>query len=209
MSLGPEPPPADLSDIDTAEYPEPIWFPQIQPHEIETTVRATPPDKAPGEDGIPNSLWHKIIDLPEVQEFICELFNACVRKGHNPQHFQRSITVVLRKGGEARDYHKPKSYRPVTLLNTLGKFLEAIIAKRVSYAVEEHGLLPKTHLGGRKGISRDHAIQLLLDRIRRCWGKGTAVVSMILLDATGAYDNVAHRRILHNLRKRRLGMLAS
>lgn len=63
----PEPPPADLSDIDTAEYPEPIGFPRIQPHEIETAVRATPPDKAPGEDGIPNSLWHKIIDLQEVQ----------------------------------------------------------------------------------------------------------------------------------------------
>ncbi|EED15964.1 hypothetical protein TSTA_010800, partial [Talaromyces stipitatus ATCC 10500] len=93
-----------------------------------------------------------------------EIFNACVRTGYNPTHFQRLITVVLRKGGN-RDYRIPKAYRPVALLNTLSKFLEAIIAHRISYAMESEGLLPSSHLGGRKGISTDHAIQIILDRI--------------------------------------------
>jgi hypothetical protein len=43
-------------------------------------------------------------------------------------------------------------------LNTLGKLLESIVAIRIAWAVEEHGLLLKTYLGGRKGISVDHAI---------------------------------------------------
>lgn len=137
---------------------------------------------------------------------LSQLFNACVRTGYNQKHFQRSITVVLRKQGKD-DYQLAKSYRPVALLNTLGTFLKAIIAQRISYAVETESLLPKNHLGGRRGVSTDHAIHIIIDRIKLAWGKGSPVVSLLLLDVSGAYDNVSHARLLHNLRKRRLGQL--
>lgn len=114
--------------------------------------------------------------------------------------------MVLRKQGKS-DYQLAKSYRPVALLNTLGKFLEAVIARRISYAMETEGLLPKSHLGGRRGISTDHAIHIIIDRIKLAWGKGKPVVSLLMLDVSGAYDNVSHQRLLHNLRKRRLGQL--
>jgi hypothetical protein len=134
-------------------------------HEIQDAVRLAPAGKAPGEDAIPNSFWHKVIEIPVVLDTLHQLYNACVRVGHNPSHFQPSITVVLRKARD-RDYQVAKSYRPVALLNTIAKFLESIVARRISYAVEEEGLLPKTHLGGRRGISTDHAIQIMIDRIR-------------------------------------------
>jgi hypothetical protein len=67
------------------------------------------------------------------------------------------VIVVLRKGGPW-DFRLLKSYRPVALLNTLGKLLELVIATRLLYILEERGLLPKTHLGGRKLISVDHVI---------------------------------------------------
>lgn len=110
--------------------------------------------------------------------------------------------MTLRKGGP-RDFRQPKSYRPIALMNTLGKILKAIIALRISWAVEEYGILPKTHLGGRKGISVDHAIQLILDRVHRAWGVKNKV-SMLLLDVSGAYDNVSHKRLLYNIKKLRL-----
>jgi hypothetical protein len=72
--------------------------------------------------------------------------------------------MVLRKGGD-RDYQEPWSYLPVALLNTLRKLLELNMARRLSYMVETYDLLPPTHLGGRRGVSTDHAIQILLDRI--------------------------------------------
>jgi hypothetical protein len=138
--------------------------------------------------------------MPVVLNTLYKIFNACVRTGYNPTHFQQSITVVA-----DRDYRTPKAYRPVALLNTLGKFLEAIIAQRISYTIKSHGLLPTSHLGGRKRISTDHAIQIILDRIRKAWGTGLAVVSMLLLDVSSAYDNAHHARLLHNMRKQRLG----
>ncbi|KAJ5124055.1 reverse transcriptase [Penicillium bovifimosum] len=53
--------------------------------------------KSPGEDGIPNSLSHKLIELPVILETLVQLFTACIDTGYNPSPFQRSITVVLRK----------------------------------------------------------------------------------------------------------------
>ena len=114
--------------------------------------------------------------------------------------------VVLRKMGK-KNYRIPKAYRPIALLNTIGKALESVIARRISYMVETHNILPPTYLGGRKGISTEHAVLHLVDWIRRAWGHGRHVVTMVLVDVSGAYDNVSHQRLLHNLRMQGLGFL--
>ncbi|EIT74601.1 reverse transcriptase [Aspergillus oryzae 3.042] len=202
----PEPPPADLSDIERRVQPAQINFPEITREEIAKAIRRAPPDKAPGPDAIPNKIWHELLNVPIFLDRITQLFNSCIEMGHNPRHFQISTTVALRKAAP-RDYRLPKSYRPVALLNTLGKILESTVATRITWALEEYKLLPKTHLGGRKGISTDHAIQLILDYIYRTWGQGRKV-SMVLLDVSGAFDNVSHTRLLFNLRQLRLGHFA-
>ncbi|KAJ6176718.1 hypothetical protein N7485_003632 [Penicillium canescens] len=204
----PTPPDADLSDI-TNSTKSPIPFPPITKQELTDAIRRAPPNKAPGADGIPNKVWRLLAGESASQRVfistLLDIFNACLRIGHNPRHFQTSITVTLRKAGP-RDYRLPKAYRPVALLNTLGKVLEAIIATRIAWAVEEYRLLPDTHLGGRKGVSVDHAIQLILDRVHTAWGSGKKA-SMLLLDVAGAYDNVSHERLLHNMRQMGLSEL--
>lgn len=54
--LFPQPPPADLSDTVSVQYPQPIEFPPITALEIQAAVKTAKAGKAPGEDGIPNSL---------------------------------------------------------------------------------------------------------------------------------------------------------
>lgn len=51
--------------------------------------------------------------------------------------------------------------------------------------------------------STEHAIYFLLQRIHQAWSEGK-VASLLLLDVSGAYDNVSRERLLHNLRKRRI-----
>lgn len=208
----PTPPEADLSDIESSRSQQKptISFPPISKQELADSIRRTPPNKAPGPDGIPNKIWRLLAseDSASCHDFmhtLLSIFNACIQTGHNPQHFQTSITVTLRKAGP-RDYRLPKAYRPVALLNTLGKILEAIIATRIAWAVEEHRLLPDTHLGGRKGVSVDHAIQLILDRVHTAWGNNK-IASMLLLDIAGAYDNVSHDRLLYDIKLLGLGEL--
>lgn len=95
--------------------------------------------------------------------------------------------MISRKAGD-RDYQVAKSYHPVALIKTLAKFLKTVVARRMSYPVETEGqgLLPAGRLGGRKGISTDHAIKILLDRIITARGNGKPVVSLLLLDVSGA-----------------------
>jgi hypothetical protein len=49
----PQPPPADLSDTESFQYPQQIEFPSITAQEIQEAVRGAKAGKAPGEDGIP------------------------------------------------------------------------------------------------------------------------------------------------------------
>lgn len=62
----PQPLEADMVDTEGYIYPESVEFPEITQHEIQEAIRATPAGKAPGEDAIPNSLWHKLIKIPVI-----------------------------------------------------------------------------------------------------------------------------------------------
>jgi ribonuclease HI len=73
----------------------------------------------------------------------------------------------------------------------------------MSYLAEAHGLLPDNHFGGRKGQGTENALHAALETIHSGWKEGK-VVSALLLDISGAFDNVSHDRLLHNLRTRRI-----
>jgi hypothetical protein len=57
--------------------------------------------------------------------------------------------MVLRKLGKL-DYTIPKAYRLISLLPTLSKGLEAIMALRLTYLAKRYYLLPINHFRGRK-----------------------------------------------------------
>jgi hypothetical protein len=66
-------------------------------------------------------------------------------------------------------------------------------------------VLPATHMGGRKMRSTDHALYAVTRKIHEAWNKKPSqVASLLLLDVSGAFDNVSHARLLHNLRKRKV-----
>lgn len=198
----PKPPDANLDDIDTTVYADQISLPPIAEQEVEDAIRNAAPLKAPGPDGIVNRALQ--IASPWIRQHLTRIFNQSLSLGYCPQHFRSSTTVVIRKPGKD-NYTVPKSYRPIALLNTLGKIMDAIIATRLSYIAETYQLLPATHMGGRKLRSTEHALHYIIDRIYDAWNTGDGMVaSLLLLDVSGAFDNISHRRLLHNLRKRRV-----
>jgi len=117
------------------------------------------------------------------------LFNGIINTSYYPYNFKDSTTIILRKLGKA-SYQDPKSYRPIALLNTLGKTLESIIATRLSYLAETHHLLPPDHLGGRRLNSTEQAIHLLLERIQTALNENQ-VASLLCLDVSSTFDNVS------------------
>ncbi|KAJ5244945.1 hypothetical protein N7489_005041 [Penicillium chrysogenum] len=180
--LFPPAPTADLSDLEGYDYPVAVNAPLITSDEVMHAIQRSASYKAPGPDGIPNAALKKAIEIPSLLTFLTHLFNECLRLGYCPNRFRESTTVILRKPGKP-DYTIPKAYRPITLLSTLGKALESVLATRLSYLVEAHTLLPDTHIGGEQDAH---------------------VATLLTLDVTGAFDHVAHERLAHCLRKRRI-----
>ncbi|KAH6044453.1 hypothetical protein HBI67_247390 [Parastagonospora nodorum] len=196
------PPDADLEDIRAAEYRGQIEMPPIIEKEVADAIRTASPLKAPGPDGIANRALQAGSRL--LTPHLVRVFNRSLHLGYCPEHFRESTTVVLRKPGK-ENYTVPKSYRPIALMNTMGKIMDAIIARRLSHLTEKHHVLPTTHMGGRKMRSTEHALHLVTKKIYEAWNKKPSqVASLLLLDVSGAFDNVSHKRLLHNLRKRRV-----
>jgi hypothetical protein len=91
------------------------------------------------------------------------------------------------------------------LLNTLSKVLEAIVAERIQAAAETHALLLPTQMGARRLRSTETALQLITNKIHTVWGANRSrIASLLSLDVSGAFPNVSHARLIHNLRKRRI-----
>ncbi|RFU23573.1 hypothetical protein B7463_g12765, partial [Scytalidium lignicola] len=197
----PKPPEANLEDIEGFRYPQSRGdWPEITEWEVTEALRHVPPDKAPGGDGIPNRVLKAV--ATELAPVLKSVFNASLRLGYCPEHFKKSVTVILRKPSKP-DYSEPKAYRPIALMNTIGKVMDTILAKRMQYLAERYYMLPIQHAGGRKLASCEHAIHMFTERIHSIWRK-KKVASLLLLDVSGAFDNVSHRRLLHNMRKRGL-----
>lgn len=198
------PPPvtAVLDDARNVHYTNQVKLPPITEKEVKEAIAAAAPLKAPGPDGIPNKALQAADSL--LAGHLTRVFEQSLRMGHCPSHFRTSKTIVLRKPGKS-DYTVPKAYRPIALLNTIGKIMDAVLARRLSYLVESQDILPDAHMGGRKRRSTEHAIHAILERIYTAWNTGEGeVASLLLLDVSGAFDNVSHERLLHNLRSRRV-----
>lgn len=96
-----------------------------------------------------------------------------------------------------------KAWRPISLLPTLGKVLESVVAERLLYVAETHGLLPTNHFGARKRRSAEQALLLLQEHIYKAWRR-RQVVSLISFDVKGAYNGVCKERLLQRLLARRI-----
>lgn len=187
----------------TLQHQEIPWEP-ITEHEILRALKATKGTTAPREDGIPTLVWKHL--WPYIGKSITHIFTASIRLSYYPRRWKRARIVVLRKPGKP-DYSTPGAYRPISLLNTLGKLLEAVVAKRLSYYAETHGLLPDTQFGGRPGRNTEQALLVLANAIDRAWLK-TKVVTLVAFDLKGAFNGVNKKTLDARLEAKGIATIA-
>jgi hypothetical protein len=88
-------------------------------------------------------------------------------------------------------------YRPITLLNCLGKVLEKVIATRLAFWANTSGdsILHRDQLGGRPQRSAIDAAMALAAHVDASWN-AKLTTSALFLDVRGAFDNVSRVRLL-------------
>ena len=76
-----------------------------------------------------------------------------------------NVLLIILKKPQKPDYSEPKAYRPIALLDTLGKALEAVISTRIREYAEANRFLLEEQIGARKGRSVETALELITDTI--------------------------------------------
>ncbi len=92
------------------------------------------------------------------------LFLTSIDLGIMPDQWKTTKIVPLRKP-QKDDYTIPAAYRPISLLATLGKMLESLIAQGLAFLAEEYSLLPYNHFGGLKQKTTMDALLVLQEKI--------------------------------------------
>lgn len=134
----------------------------ISEEDVRRAIFASAPLKGPGIDRLPALVWQKTWSA--TKNLLVSIFQHSMSKVFVPDKWKIAKIIPVKKPGKA-DYTNPESYRPVSLLPTLSKAMEAVVAERISYLVEEHGLLPSNHFGGLKQRSTVDALVVLQEKI--------------------------------------------
>ena len=97
----------------------------------------------------------------------------------------------------------PGAYWPISLLPTLSKAMEYLIAQKIAYISYTYNLLPRNHFGGLKYKNTLDTLVVFQEKIYQAW-KDKKVLSLITFDVQGAFNGVARDVLVQRLRKRRI-----
>jgi hypothetical protein len=128
--------PAVIEMVDVAlrsYFTTPSSEPKLaNPEEVQDAIRCLKVSKAPGPNGIPNrALKH----LPLRAVTLLQIFNAVLLTHHFSTVWKRPRMIFILKQG--KDSALPSPYRPISLLDTIGKLFENILFARILHEVSE------------------------------------------------------------------------
>jgi hypothetical protein len=158
------------------------WIP-ITEDEVSRALATGPGTSAPGPSGIPYWVlrWAHEAD----NSHLTTIFNACLDLGCHPWP---DATVIAIPKPDKPDYTKVKAFRPITLLECMGKTLEKIIANRLQVQSETHLLIGPGQFAQRHHFATDAAtvLRMKIEQTRRAGRLGF----VCLFDISGFYDSL-------------------
>ena len=172
-------------NLKEAEAGDPIGD-RLLEGEVEKAIFSSNPRKAPGPGDISFQVWQEL--WPVVKHWVVHIYRRSIQLGHIPKSWTEAKIIVIPKPGKP-DYTIPKAYRPISLLCTISKGLEKVVAQRLSEYLERTEQLPCTQFGARPRRSTEQALTVLTEKIYDAWRKAK-VLTLVTFDVQGAYNGV-------------------
>jgi hypothetical protein len=164
------------------------------PDEVQEAIRGLKFNKAPGPNGIPNRAMKH---LPQrAVSLLVQIFNAVLLTHHFLSVWKHARVISILKPG--KDPALPSSYRPISLLDTIGKLFEKILLVRILHVVSECGLLGDEQFGFRPRHNTSLQLVRLVERITRNFGE-KRLTGAVFLDVAKAFDTVQIDGLLYKL----------
>ena len=133
----------------------------------------------------------------ELAKPLAHLFNLSLNSGIFPSKLKTSRTVPIFKSG---DNTSCDNYRPISLLSSISKILEKIVANNLVSHLENNNLIYENQYGFLRNKSTVHNITMLTNKIAKELNEKKFVIG-IFLDLRKAFDVVGHDILLQKLKK--------
>src|ERR1700750_327853 len=184
----------DLSILD--EFPQKDildWVP-FSHKEMMDALKACSSRSAPGPDHVTWTHLKGILPGDDASKVLLAIANACTEVGYWPSCFKESVSVIIPKPGKP-SYSVPKAFRPIVLLNTLGKLIEKMISNRLQFDGVKYGLFHPMQLGGIRARSTEDAGLFLTHLVKSGWVKGLKT-SVVAFDIAQFFPSLNHDMLL-------------
>ena len=164
--------------------------------EVQTLLKHSP-RRCAGPSGI---TFHALRHLPlNIIHDITSLYNASLACGYFPSTFKTANIRLIPKPQKTPS--DPSHYRPISLLNGLGKTYERLLHSRLRTHLEINNLIPSIQFGFRPFTSTEDALNTIVSYIDS--SSSTRYKSLIVTkDVAKAFDTVWHTglkyKILHH-----------
>ena len=122
---------------------------------------------------------------------IIDIANACFDIGFWPSHFKTSMSIIIPKPNK-ESYNSPKSFRPIVLLNTIGKLIEKVIGERLQFHAITNDFIHFSQLGSLKERLTIDASVALIHFICIGWVKNINT-SMLTFDIAQFFLSLNHQ----------------
>jgi hypothetical protein len=115
-------------------------------------------------------------------------FNAA----YFPRRFKiAKITVLPKPNKTIAQKATPGAWRPISLLNIVGKVVKAAFARRITDVAEAKHLLPDGQMGNRRGRSTDLAVRMIIEAATEARKNG-GIALLLQLNIKKAFNAVHH-----------------
>ncbi|KAL4121042.1 hypothetical protein QTP88_013627 [Uroleucon formosanum] len=157
--------------------------------ELSLMASRLPGGKVPGPDYIPNEV---VAELARARPaMLLDLFNKCLVMGIFPARWKVARLVLLHKGNN-KPRAEPSSYRPLSLLDGVGKLFERLILCRLNAHLDANDSLSNLQFGFGRGRSTSDALRCVIEQAERA-ARGTArsrqLCAVVAIDVRNAFNS--------------------
>lgn len=167
----------------------------ISQDEVKSVLQSLKLGKSSGPDNINNKIL-KELSL-QLSKPLCDLFNYSLTKGVCPDTWKEAnVSPVFKKD----DSSLVTNYRPISLLNTIGKVMEKIVHKHLFNFLRDHNVITSLQSGFVPGDSTINQLVDIYNTFCNALDQGKEVRA-VFCDISKAFDRVWHKGLLFKLKR--------